>query len=361
MAWNPHGGGQGPWGGGGGGGGGPTGPQPPDIEDMLRRGQERFRGLMPGGMKTSRGVMLIVVALLGIWLASGFYRVDAAQQGVVLLFGKHVKSSGPGLHWYFPSPIGTVFTPDVEKVQRTDIGFRGSTTSVSAKRNVSEESLMLTSDQNIVDLDFSVQWKVKNAANFLFKIRGPEATVKRAAESAMREVIGQTSLQLALTTGRADIETRMRDLLQRILDSYKAGILVTEVKLQAADPPQAVIDAFNEVQRARQDGDRKVNEAEAYRNKIVPTARGEAKKMIQDATAYKQRLIKEAEGEAQRFLSVYKSFKATEDVARQRLYLETMEELLGGANKVIIDGKGGSGVVPYLPLPELKKRSGGGN
>ena len=357
MAWNPQGGGQGPWG----GGGGPSGPQPPDIEEMLRKGQERLRRFMPGGMKTSRGILLIVVALAGIWLASGFYRVDAAQQGVVLLFGKHYKSSGPGLHWFFPSPIAKVYTPDVEKVQRTDVGFRGGATSVSAKRNVNEESLMLTSDQNIVDLDFSVQWKIKNAANFLFKIRGPGATVKRAAESAMREVIGQTTLQLALTTGRREIETRMRLLLQKILDSYKSGILVTEVKLQAADPPQAVIDAFNEVQRARQDGDRKLNEAEAYRNKIVPTARGEAKKMIQDATAYKQKLIKEAEGESQRFLSVYKSFKANEEVARQRLYLETMEELLAGANKVIIDGKGGSGVVPYLPLPELKKRSRGGN
>jgi len=357
MAWNPQGGGQGPWG--GGGGSGPTGPQPPDIEEMLRRGQERFRTLMPGGMKTGRGIMLIVVALIGIWLASGFYRVDAAQQGVILLFGKHVKSSGPGLHWYFPTPIGTVFTPDVEKVQRTDIGFRGGSAR-SAKRNVSEESLMLTSDQNIVDLDFSVQWKVKNAGDFLFKIRGPEATVKRAAESAMREVIGQTSLQLALTTGRAEIETRMRILLQKILDSYKSGILVTEVKLQAADPPQAVIDAFNEVQRARQDGDRKVNEAKAYLNKIVPTARGQAAKMIQDATAYKERLVKDAEGEAQRFLSVYKSFKSNEAVARQRLYLETMEDILGGATKVIMDGKGSSGVVPYLPLPELKKRSAGG-
>ena len=356
MAWNPQGGGQGPWGGGG-GGGGPTGPQPPDIEEMLRKGQERFRSIMPGGMKTGRGITLIVVALLGIWLASGFYRVDAAQQGVVLLFGKHIKSSGPGLHWFFPSPIATVYTPDVEKVQRTDIGFRGGSRT-STKRNVGEESLMLTSDQNIVDLDFSVQWKIKNAADFLFKIRGPEATVKRAAESAMREVIGQTSLQLALTTGRAEIETRMRILLQKILDSYKSGILVTEVKLQAADPPQAVIDAFNEVQRARQDGDRKINEAKAYLNKIVPTARGEAAKMIQDATAYKERLVKDAEGEAQRFLSVYKSFKANEKVARQRLYLETMEDILGGATKVILDGKGGSGVVPYLPLPELKKRAG---
>ncbi len=360
MAWTPQGGGQGPWG--GGGGGGPAGPQPPDIEEMLRRGQERFKGFMPGGMKTSRGIILIVIALAGIWLASGFYRVEASQQGVVLLFGRQVQSTGPGLHWYFPSPIGTVFTPDVEQVRRTDIGFRAgdARVGVGTKRNVSEESLMLTSDQNIVDLDFSVQWKIKDAGEFLFKIRGPEATVKRAAESAMREVIGQTDLQLVLTKGRRDIESRMRSLLQKILDSYKSGILVTEVKLQAADPPQAVIDAFNEVQRARQDKDRKENEANAYFNKIVPTARGEAKKMIQEATAYKQKLTKEAEGEAQRFLSVYKSFKANEVVARQRLYLETMEEVLGGANKVIIDNKGGSGVVPYLPLPELQKRSGGG-
>ncbi|MEQ8194006.1 MAG: protease modulator HflK, partial [Rhodospirillales bacterium] len=190
MAWNPHGGGQGPWGGGGGGGGGPTGPQPPDIEEMLRRGQERFKSFMPGGMKPSRSIFLIVIALVGIWLASGFYRVDAAQQGVVMLFGKHVQSTGPGLHWYFPTPIGSVLTPDVEKVRRTDIGFRSADvrTGRGTSQKVTEESLMLTSDQNIVDLNFSVQWKVKNASDFVFKIRGPEMTVKRAAESAMREV-----------------------------------------------------------------------------------------------------------------------------------------------------------------------------
>ena len=373
MAWKPQGGG--PWGGGGGGkdpwggGGNAGGPGQPDIEEMLRRSQEKFKTMMPGGIGSGRGIMLAVLAAIALWLASGVYRVDAGHQGVVMLFGKFVQTSMPGLHWYFPSPIGKVYTPDVEQVRRVDIGFRSAGDNRAAfgrtpvaERDVLEESMMLTGDQNIADVDFSVQWKVKDASQFLFNIRDQENTVKLASESAMREVIGQTTLQEAMTSGRQQVADSTRRLLQDILDSYNAGITVTQVQLLKVDPPEKVIDAFNEVQRARQDKERKQNEAETYRNKIIPNARGESEKMVQAATAYKERVIKEADGEAKQFLSVYETYKVAKDVTIQRMYLEAMEEVLRGSSKVIIDSNAsGSGVVPYLPLPELQKKNNGGN
>ena len=377
MAWKPQGGG-GPWGGGGGnGGGGPWGggggsqgggQQPPDIEEMLRRSQDNFKNIMPGGFGSGKAIVLALLAALVLWLGSGIFRVDAGHRGVVMLFGEHMPDQdvGPGLHWYFPAPIGTVMTPNVEAVRRIDVGFRGASETTNAfgrqqtsGRDVLEESLMLTKDQNIFDVDFRVQWKVKDAGNFLFNIRDPESTVKLAAESAMREVIGQTTLQNAMTTERQQVANRARDLLQAILDSYNSGISVIEVQFLKGDPPAQVIDAFNDVQSARQDLDRLKNEAEAYANKIVPTAEGEAAKMLQQAEAYKEQVIKQAEGEAKRFLAVYETYKAAKDVTTQRLYLEAMEEIMKNSNKVILDKDGGSGVVPYLPLPELKKNSGG--
>ena len=376
MAWKPQGGG-GPWGGGGGNGGGPWGggggsqgggQHPPDIEEMLRRSQDNFKNIMPGGFGSGKVIVLAILGALVLWLASGIFRVDAGHQGVLLTFGKHdpLEDVGPGLHWYYPAPIGTVLTPNVEAVRRIDVGFRGASEQPTAfgrqqtsGRDVLEESLMLTKDQNIFDVDFRVQWKVKDAGNFLFNIRDPESTVKLAAESAMREVIGQTTLQNAMTTERQQVANRARDLLQTILDSYKSGISVIEVQFLKGDPPAQVIDAFNDVQSARQDLDRLKNEAEAYANKIVPTAEGEAAKMLQQAEAYKEQVIKQAEGEAKRFLAVYETYKSAKDVTTQRLYLEAMEEIMKNSNKVILDKDGGSGVVPYLPLPELKKNSGG--
>jgi len=374
MAWKPQGGG-GPWGGGGnsggpwGSGGGPAGGgnQPPDIEEMLRRSQDNFKNFMPGGFGSSRAIALAVLAALTLWLLSGTYRVDAGHQGVVMLFGEHVpeQDAGPGLHWYFPAPIGAVLTPNVEAVRRIDVGFRAAGDSAAAfgrpsgvARDVLEESLMLTQDQNIIDVDFTVQWKVKNAGEFLFNIRDPEGTVKLAAESAMREVIGQTDLEKALTSDRELVADGTRNLLQDILDKYKSGITVLQVQLLKGDPPAQVIDAFNDVQSARQDLDRLKNEAQSYSNKIVPTAEGQAAKMVQQAEAYKEQVTKEAEGEAKRFVSVYESYKANKDVTTQRLYIEAMEEVMKNSNKVILDQNGG-GVVPYLALPELQKKSGG--
>jgi membrane protease subunit HflK len=360
MAWSPQGGGQGPW------GRGPAGPQPPDIEEILRRGQDRFKRMMPGRMGSAKGIALIAIAIAAIWLASGFYRVQPAEQGVVLLFGRWIQTTEPGLNWFFPSPIGAVMTPNVEQINRVEVGLRGADeigrATSSTIRDVPAESLMLTGDQNIADLDFTVFWRIKDAGQFLFNIRNPESTVKAVAESAMREVIGQTTLEQALTGGRTPVEQKTRTLLQDILDIYGAGILISEVKLLKVDPPGAVIDSFNEVQRARQDKERKQNEAQAYENRVVPTARGEAEKIIQEATAYKEKLVREAEGQAQRFLAVYQSYKIAPEVTRQRLYLETMEEVMQGTEKVIIDSgaEGGTGVVPYLPLNELRKRATGG-
>jgi modulator of FtsH protease HflK len=367
MPWQQQGGGGnkgggGPWGSGpsgGGSGGGGGGTQPPDIEEMLRRGQDRFKRMMPGGLG-GVGISLIVVLGLVGWLLSGMYRVQPGEQGVELLFGKFANQTGPGLHFWFPTPIGTVTTPNVERTNTISIGFRstGGKGRTASIRDVSEESLMLTGDQNIIDIDFVVQWRIKNAKDYLFNIRDPQATAKLAAESAIREIAGQNTLEDVLAKRRQDVEVKTKALLQKILDTYKAGIFVAEVKMQKVDPPQPVIDAFNDVQRAKQDKERAQNEADAYRNDIIPKAEGESARLVQEATAYREQLVKEAEGEAKRFLSVYEAYKTGKEVTIQRLYLERMQEVLKDADKIIMDsGKGGQGVVPYLPLPEIKKRS----
>jgi membrane protease subunit HflK len=228
-------------------------------------------------------------------------------------------------------------------------------------RQVPEESLMLTGDENIVDINFTILWVISDAGQYLFNVRDPEATVKAAAESVMREIVGQTPIAEALAEGRAQIEARARGDLQSILESYEAGILITQAQLQKVDPPNQVVDAFRDVQRARADQERLRNEAEAYRNDIIPRARGEAEQIIQEAEAYKQEVVSRSSGDAARFNDVYESYRVAKDVTVRRIYLETMEEVLGNANKVIIDqSASGSGVLPYLPLPELQKRSGSG-
>ena len=361
MAWKQQGGGggggQGPWGRGGGGGGG----QPPNFEDMLRRGQDKVRRFIPGGLGSGRGILFIVVGAIALWLLSGFYRVQPDEQGVVLRFGEWVSTTPPGLNYHFPSPFESVLTPKVTRVNRIEIGLRsvgdGTRTGLPV-RDIPEESLMLTGDENIVDVDMTVFWVIKDAGKYLFNIRNPEATVKLTSESAMREVIGQTPIQSALTEGRNEIEEATLARVQQLLDSYEAGIEVRRVQLLKVDPPGPVIDAFVDVQRARADLERLRNEAEAYRNDILPRARGAAEKLIQDANAYREQIINKSEGEAQRFLKVLQSYRLAKEVTTQRIYLETMEEVFRDMNKVIIDysAKGGSGVVPYLPLPEIQKR-----
>ncbi len=363
--WGSGGGGGnggGPWGGGGGPfGGGGRGPQPPDLEELLKRSQDKVKSFLPGA-GGAKGIVIIAVAVIALWAFSGIYRINPGEVGVRMLFGEFVERTGPGLHMWFPSPIGGVIKLDVERTNTLNIGFRGTGAGRSAGRDVPLESLMLTSDQNIIDIDFVVQWRIKNAAEFLFNIRDPQLTIKLAAESSMREVIGQTSLEDALTVKRQTVQQDAKDLLQKILDDYKTGISIAEIQLLKVDPPQEVIDAFNDVQRAKQDQERSVNEATAYKNDIVPRAKGEAQKMIQAATAYKEQVVKEADGEAKRFLSVYKTYLAAKDVTTRRLFLERMQDIFSKSEKVIIDrGQDGSsgGVVPYLPLPELKKRATG--
>ena len=356
MAWNPKGG---PWGGGGGPwGSGPTPTPPPDIEELLRRSQERFQRFVPSGMGGGRAILLVLAAVVAVWLATGFYRVQPGEQGVELLFGRFVKVTTPGLNYWFPAPIGEVITPNVEQTNQITIGFRGGEGGrAGATRDVPQESLMLTADQNIIDVDFLVQWRVKNAADYLFSLRDPEATVKLAAESAFREIMGQATLEEALTVRRQQVDDRTKELLQSILDGYRAGVLLVDVKQLKVDPPAEVIDAFNDVQRARQDQERSVNEALTYRNDIVPRARGEAERIMQEAAAYREKAIRDAEGEAKRFISVYDAYLTGRDVTIRRLYLERMQEVLAKTEKVIIDPSGGgTGVVPYLALPELSKR-----
>tara|TARA_Y100001970_G_scaffold287638_1_gene412802 strand:+ start:2633 stop:3730 length:1098 start_codon:yes stop_codon:yes gene_type:complete len=351
-----------PWGSGGNnnpwGGGGSS--NNIDLEDSIKKAKERFGKFKFGGPRNLS--FFIIIALL-LWLATGFYRVEPDEQGIELLFGKwNQTTTQPGLHYFFPTPIGQTITPKVEVIRKINVGFRsaselGFSSNTNSERKVVEESLMLTGDQNIADARFTVLYKVKDAGNFLFKLRNPESTVKDMAESVMREIVGQRDLQFLLTEGRQEVEQDVRNLLQEILDSYESGVLIQSIQLQSVDPPAQVIDAFDEVQRARQDKERLVNEANSYANKIVPNARGEAAKLVEEARAYKEQVVKQAEGVAQNFIDVYNSYKGAKEVTKRRIYLETLREVLDGKNKIILDDNGtGQGVVPYLPLNELKNK-----
>ena len=351
-----------PWGTppGGDGNGSGRGPRPPDIDAIIREIQNKINKFLPGGSKSGgKPIGLILIILVLVWVASGLYRVLPDEQGVVLRFGKFVKTTQPGLNYHIPMPIESVQTPKVTKVNRMDIGFRSerdSGFSSGAVADVPEESLMLTGDENIVNIDFSVFWVIKDAGKFLFKIQDPQGTVKAAAETAMREVIAKNNIQPILTEGRAKIEIDTQEIIQAILDEYNSGIQVTQVQTQKADPPDQVIDAFRDVQAARADMERSKNEAEAYANDVIPRARGEAQKILQAAEAYKKEVVAKAEGEASRFVSIYNEYAKAKEVTQERMFLETMEKVLADIDKVIIDKNSGSGVVPYLPLPELKKK-----
>jgi modulator of FtsH protease HflK len=353
-----------PWGtppGGGSGNGSGRGPTPPDIDKIIREFQEKIKKFLPGGSSSGGKQTILVLIILGfVWLASGLYRVLPDEQGVVLRFGKFVKTTQPGLNYHIPFPVESVQTPKVTKVNRMDIGFRSERdsgfSSGGGVADVPQESLMLTGDENIVNIDFSVFWVIKDAGKFLFQIQDPEGTVKAAAETAMREVIAKSKIQQILTEGRAKIENETQEIIQSILDEYNSGIQVTQVQTQKADPPDQVIDAFRDVQAARADMERSKNEAEAYANDVIPRARGEAAKIMQAAEAYKQKVVAASEGEASRFISIYNEYVNAKEVTQERMYLETMEKVLADIDKVIIEKNAGSGVVPYLPLPELGKK-----
>jgi len=365
MAWKNQGGS--PWGPGPKGPWGPgpqsQGPKPSDLEDLLRRGQDRIQQLLPGGHMSGMGIALIVLAGIAIWLLSGFFRVQPDELGVVLRFGKHVRTVQPGLNYHMPYPIETVLLPKALRVSTLNIGMTVSGDGSHrgrVVRDVPEESLMLTGDENIVDVDFTVLWRIApdGVGKFLFNIQNPEGTVKAVAESAMREVIGRSDIQPILTGARNTIESAVHQLMQKTLDNYGAGILIQQVQMQKVDPPQQVIDSFRDVQAARADLERLQNEAQTYANRVVPDARGRAAQVLQQAQGYKEQTVAEAKGQASRFLSVYDEYKKAPEVTRQRIYLETMEHVLGPADKVILDpGSSGQGVVPYLPLNELSRKT----
>src|SRR6478735_9373648 len=366
MPWKNQGGG--PWGSGPKGpwGSGPqsVGPRPPDLEDLLRRGQDRLQQLLPGGHFSSMGIALVVLGALAIWGLSGFFRVQSEELGVVLRFGKHVRTVQPGLNYHLPYPIETVLLPKALRVSTISIGMtliedparRGRT-----MRDVPEESLMLTGDENIVDVDFTVLWRIKpdGVGNYLFNIQNPEGTVKAVAESAMREVVGRSNIQPILTGARTTTEANVQELMQKTLDTYGAGVQITQVQMQKVDPPAQVIDAFRDVQAARADLERAQNEAQTYANSVVPAARGDASRITQAAEAYRDRTVAEAKGQASRFTQVYDEYKKAPDVTRRRMYIEAMSEILSGADKVVIDqgSVGSSGVVPLMSLNELLRSS----
>lgn len=376
MPWKSNGGdgwksGGGPWGSGGGtGGGAGDGKGPgPDIEDLLKKGQETLRSKLPGGGLKGKGIIILLILGLIGWSFSGFYRVQPDEQGVVLRFGKFVKLTQPGLNYHLPVPIESAITPKVTRVNRIDIGLKnnvqssgfGRSTRTSAQ-DVPEESLMLTGDENIVDVDFAVFWVINDASKFLFNIQNPVNTVKEVAESAMREIVGRSDIQPILTGARAKTEAAVQELIQNTLNEYNSGISITQVQLQKVDPPIQVIDAFRDVQAARADQERLRNEAEAYANRVIPEARGDAARITQAAEAYKQQTVAQAIGQAARFKLVYDEYRKAPGVTRERMFLETMERVFKDKNKVIIDNKigGGQGVVPYLPLNELTKKKSSG-
>ena len=368
MPWTNQGGG-GPWGSGGGKGpwgSGPqsSGPTPPDLEEILRRGQDRLRRVLPGGSLGGKGFALLALAAVALWGFSGFFRVEPDELGVVLRFGAVVREVQPGLNYHLPYPIETVLTPRALRVNKIDIGMRQVEDGRrSASREVPEESLMLTGDENIVDVNFSVLWKVKptGVGDYLFNIQNPEGTVKAVAESAMREVVGRSEIQPILTGARQTVETAVQDLMQRTLDHYGSGILVQQVQLQKVDPPTQVIDAFRDVQAARTDAETSTNDAATYRDRVIPEAHGEAESILQSARAYRERTIAEAAGQAARALQILDGYKKAPDVTRQRIYLETMERVLGGASKVILDTKGVQRGDPAQPADGAKGSGRTGN
>ncbi|MCE4224299.1 FtsH protease activity modulator HflK [Methylobacterium sp. C25] len=363
-----NGGGGGPWGGGGGGGG----KTPPDLEDLIRRGQDRLRGIIPGGSGTGggfgggKGLLFVAVILLGVWLLTGLYTVKPNEVGINTVFGRYTGQTASGWNYNFPYPIGSVVKPNVGERKSVVVGYR-SGAGAARQRDVPEESLMLTGDENIVDLDFEVQWRINplKADDYVFNLENPEGTIKAISESAMREVIGRRNIQAILTNEQSSIAQEVKEILQTALDEYGAGVSIEVVQLTSVNPPPEVRPAFIDVNAAQQDAQRARNEAETYASREVPQARGRASQIVQGAEAYRDQATAEATGQAARFTQVYNAYKAAPDVSRERIFLETMEKVLGSVNKVIIDqtgtgaaGANAAGVLPILPLGDLAGRGG---
>lgn len=353
-----------------------------NVEELFRKSQEQLKrilnkskfqgGGLGGGdfdLQKYKKIGLIVVGVIfSLWLSTGFFTVQPDEEGVILRFGKYSRTVVPGLNYKLPDPIERVTKISVTRVNKEEIGFRSAGKRITSRaellqNTVSTESQMLTTDENIVDINMEVQWMISDAKDFLFNVRdlSSENTVKSVAESAMREVIGLTKITDVLAEERSNIEQNARNLMQHMLDNYKMGVKIMRVQLLRVEPPQEVIDAYRDVQNAKQDKEKEINQALSYRNDIVPRARGEAEKFILDAEGYKQRVIAEALGDAQRFNLIFEQYKNAKDVTRKRMYLETMEEILSGIDKVIMDKNVANNVLPYLPLDKLTSKSANTN
>jgi membrane protease subunit HflK len=361
MPWNSQSGGSGagpgPWGRGptGSPGGGNSG-LPPNIGNFLRDMQDRLRKLLPNGEFTTGVIIVLVLGAVGLWLLTGLYFVSTHEQGVVLRFGKFQTITGPGPNYHMPWPIETVELPEVTTTHQINIGYKqtGEGDDVQTE-DVPEESLMLTGDENIVDVNFTVYWVINNAAFYLFNVENPDDAIKAVAESAMREVVGQNPVGPILTEDRGPVENQVRELMQKTLDTYRIGVTVTGVKMQNVDTPDQVRDAYRDVQAARADQETLRNQAEAYANKIIPEARGEAAQIVQQAEAYRQKAIAEASGEARQFDSVLEEYRKAPDVTRKRMYIETMSQIYANTNKVFVGEGAGKNIIPYLPPQTIGK------
>ncbi len=323
------------------------GPQPPDIDELLSNLQDKFKIGLP-----KKGVFsyIIILAII-VWLATGIFIIDPEEQGVIKRFGEVTEVVGPGPHYHLPTPIETVQIAPVTAVRRLEIGFRTIQLGPPAKyRRVLKESLMLTGDENIIDVQFIVQYRISDLENYLYSLTNPDVTVRSAAESAMREVIGDSSVTEALTVGKGIIEDTTALLLQQTMNSYKGGIKIENVKLQDVHPPDAVKEAFKDVVSAREDREKMINDAEGYRNNLVPKARGEAAQLINSAKGYAKEKVLVAIGESERFNLVYEEYKKAKDITRERILLETMASILPKVNKVIADKELGGNVLPFLPI-----------
>ena len=343
-------------------GGGNNGGEPPDLDDMIRKAQQNFSGLGTGAAGGGKFIGLAFLAIVSLWFASGFYIVNPGEFAVIQRFGAWDRTQAdPGLGYHFPTPIETSDVINVQEIRKMTIGFvdvgnRGGT---SSRRSIAEESLMLTSDRNIVDLHLVIQWNIKSAEDYLFQIRDQENTIKKVAESAIREVVGQTDMFPIITRDRQIVAERTKTIIQENLDAYKSGVYITQILIDRAEVHPDVQDAFQDVQSAKQDGEDVQNRAEAYREDILPKARGYAKQLAQEAQAYKQSVVAKSNGDAQRFDQVYTAYLSGKAVTKERIYIETMENVLKNASKIILDNGGSNqGVVPYLPLNELSRKTG---
>ncbi len=356
MAWNEPGGGKDPWGGRGNDQG------PPDLDEIVRKMQDKMGGLF-GGRKGNGGgghsggggfaLSLIVIVGLVVWLLFGVYIVDEGKRGVVLRFGQFNQITMPGPHWHIPFPIEQVELVDVEQRRFVEVGYRsGGGRGTGGQVTVPKEALMLTRDENIVDIRVAVQYQVKDAREYLFNVRDPDSTLKQATESAIREVIGKSKMDFVLTEGRSEVAVQAKELIQRILDQYKAGLLVTTVNLQDAQPPEEVQGAFADAIKAREDEVRQKNEAEAYSNDVIPKARGAAARVLEEANGYQLSVIARAEGESSRFEQLLKEYSKAPEVTRKRLYLDTLENVLANSSKVTVDVSKGNNLL-YLPLDQM--------